>query len=132
MSNLLNAFIALINASIALKTRGVLLEQTRRKDKGGEFLPVTRADIEAREWDALDFLFITGDAYVDHPSFAMALIGRLLERRGYRVGIAAPPDWRRAKKPAERTPTLQAGGRGCVLTAPPSFTVRKLGGGQRR
>ncbi|MDR2522854.1 MAG: YgiQ family radical SAM protein [Synergistaceae bacterium] len=67
----------------------------RRKDKGGEFLPVTRADMEAREWDALDFLFITGDAYVDHPSFAMALIGRLLERRGYRVGIAAQPDWRR-------------------------------------
>jgi uncharacterized radical SAM protein YgiQ len=50
--------------------------------------------MEARGWDALDFLFVTGDAYVDHPSFAMALIGRLLERRGYRVGIAAQPDWR--------------------------------------
>jgi uncharacterized radical SAM protein YgiQ len=50
--------------------------------------------METRGWDALDFLFITGDAYVDHPSFAMSLIGRLLERRGYRVGIVAQPDWR--------------------------------------
>ncbi|MDR1376146.1 MAG: YgiQ family radical SAM protein [Synergistaceae bacterium] len=58
------------------------------------FLPVCRADMEARGWDALDFLFVTGDAYVDHPSFAMALIGRLLERNGYRVGIVAQPDWR--------------------------------------
>jgi uncharacterized radical SAM protein YgiQ len=50
--------------------------------------------MEEREWDTLDFLFVTGDAYVDHPSFAMALIGRLLERHGYRVGIVAQPDWR--------------------------------------
>ncbi|MDR1978968.1 MAG: YgiQ family radical SAM protein [Synergistaceae bacterium] len=58
------------------------------------FLPVRRADMEARGWDTLDFLFVTGDAYVDHPSFAAALIGRLLERRGYRVGVVAQPDWR--------------------------------------
>lgn len=59
------------------------------------FLPVTRRDVEARGWDALDFLFVSGDAYVDHPSFAAALIGRLLEREGYRVGIVPQPDWRR-------------------------------------
>lgn len=59
------------------------------------FLPVTRGDMDARGWDALDFLFVSGDAYVDHPSFAAALICRLLEREGYRVGIAAQPDWRR-------------------------------------
>ena len=52
-----------------------------------------RADMETRGWDALDFLFVTGDAYVDHPSFAMALIGRLLERHGYRVGIVPQPNW---------------------------------------
>ncbi|MDR1621633.1 MAG: YgiQ family radical SAM protein, partial [Synergistaceae bacterium] len=60
-----------------------------------EFLPISRAGMEARGWSELDFLFVTGDAYVDHPSFAMALIGRLLERRGWRVGIAAQPDWRK-------------------------------------
>ncbi|MDR2175956.1 MAG: YgiQ family radical SAM protein [Synergistaceae bacterium] len=64
------------------------------KDSRPAFLPVSRADMEARGWSELDFLFVTGDAYVDHPSFAMALIGRLLERRGWRVGIAAQPDWR--------------------------------------
>ncbi|GHS89264.1 UPF0313 protein [Synergistales bacterium] len=58
------------------------------------FLPVCRADMDARGWDVLDFLFITGDAYVDHPSFAAALIGRLLESEGYRVGIVAQPKWR--------------------------------------
>ena len=51
------------------------------------FLPVSRSDMEARGWEGLDFLFISGDAYVDHPSFAAALVGRLLEREGYRVGI---------------------------------------------
>ncbi|MDR1378567.1 MAG: YgiQ family radical SAM protein [Synergistaceae bacterium] len=60
----------------------------------GNFLPVCRSDMDTRGWKELDFLFITGDAYVDHPSFAMALIGRLLEHRGYRVGILAQPEWR--------------------------------------
>ncbi|GHT02099.1 UPF0313 protein [Synergistales bacterium] len=58
------------------------------------FLPVCRADMDARGWDVLDFLFISGDAYVDHPSFAAALIGRLLESNGYSVGIVAQPKWR--------------------------------------
>ncbi len=56
------------------------------------FLPVSRADMEARGWDACDFVFVSGDAYVDHPSFAAALVGRLLEAEGYRVGIIAQPD----------------------------------------
>jgi len=60
------------------------------------FLPVTRADMEARGWDRCDFVLVSGDAYVDHPSFAAALLGRLLESRGYRVGIVAQPDWRGA------------------------------------
>lgn len=58
------------------------------------FLPVCRADMEARGWREIDFLLITGDAYVDHPSFGHAIISRWLERLGYRVGIAAQPDWR--------------------------------------
>lgn len=59
-----------------------------------KFLPVSREDMDARGWDELDFLYISGDAYVDHPSFAPALICRLLESRGYRVGIIAQPEWR--------------------------------------
>ncbi len=57
------------------------------------FLPMTRAEMTALGWDACDIILITGDAYIDHPSFGMALIGRLLEAQGYRVGIISQPDW---------------------------------------
>ncbi len=57
-------------------------------------LPMTRREMQERGWEELDVLLITGDAYVDHPSFGAALIGRLLEARGCRVGIIAQPDWR--------------------------------------
>src|SRR5260221_1104589 len=60
-------------------------------------LPMTRADVQARGWDDVDVVFVTGDAYVDHPSFAMALLGRLLESAGYRVAILSQPDWRSAE-----------------------------------
>jgi len=59
-----------------------------------DFLPMTRDDMARRGWEQLDFLFISGDAYVDHPSFGPAIIMRLLEKYGYRVGIIAQPDWR--------------------------------------
>ena len=59
-----------------------------------DFLPVCKADMEKRGWDWYDFLVITGDAYVDHPSFGTAIISRLLESEGYRVAILAQPDWR--------------------------------------
>ncbi len=59
-----------------------------------DFLPVCRKDMEARGWEQCDFVYVTGDAYVDHPSFGTAIISRLLEARGYRVGIIAQPDWR--------------------------------------
>ena len=58
------------------------------------FLPMTRAEMDARGWRELDVLIITGDAYVDHPSFGAAMIGRVLEADGWRVGIVAQPDWR--------------------------------------
>jgi len=57
------------------------------------FLPMSRAEMDARGWDELDVLIITGDAYVDHPSFGAAMIGRVLEADGCRVGIIAQPDW---------------------------------------
>ncbi len=59
------------------------------------FLPVNRKDMQHRGWDELDFVLVTGDAYVDHPSFGTALIGRLLEQEGFRVGIIAQPDFTR-------------------------------------
>ncbi len=58
------------------------------------FLPVSREDMNRRGWDEVDFVFISGDAYVDHPSFANAVIPRFLESRGYKVGIIAQPDWK--------------------------------------
>ncbi|MFK7894386.1 MAG: YgiQ family radical SAM protein [Myxococcota bacterium] len=61
-----------------------------------DFLPTTAADIEARGWDAPDVVFVTGDAYVDHPSFAMAILGRWLEANGFRVAILSQPDWQSA------------------------------------
>jgi uncharacterized radical SAM protein YgiQ len=60
------------------------------------FLPVSRADMSARGWDSCDFILVSGDAYVDHPSFGAAIISRVLEAEGYTVGIIAQPDWRRA------------------------------------
>lgn len=57
------------------------------------FLPISRADMERRGWEQCDFVFVSGDAYVDHPSFGMAIITRLLEARGYKVGVIAQPDW---------------------------------------
>ena len=60
----------------------------------GDFLPMTREEMLRRDWHYCDFLLITGDAYVDHPSFGTAIIGRVLEDAGYRVGILAQPDWR--------------------------------------
>src|SRR5262245_58458424 len=57
-------------------------------------LPMTPAEVRERGWDAVDVVFVTGDAYVDHPSFAMAILGRVLEAAGYRVAILSQPDWR--------------------------------------
>src|SRR5216683_2531296 len=57
------------------------------------FLPMSRAEMDELGWDACDVVLITGDAYVDHPSFGMAIIGRLLEAQGFKVGIIAQPDW---------------------------------------
>jgi len=73
-------------------------------------LPMTRAEMTARGWDALDVLLVTGDAYVDHPSFGVAVIGRVLEADGWRVGVIAQPNWRDpAALTAMGTPTLFCG-----------------------
>ena len=64
-----------------------------RKMAPAPFLPMSRAEMTALGWDSCDVILVTGDAYIDHPSFGMALIGRLLEAQGFRVGIISQPDW---------------------------------------
>lgn len=61
------------------------------------FLPMSREEMDQLGWDSCDVILVTGDAYVDHPSFGMAVIGRVLEAQGYRVGILSQPDWRNAE-----------------------------------
>lgn len=59
-----------------------------------DFLPISKADMKKRGWDELDFVYISGDAYVDHSSFGVAIISRVLESHGFKVGIIAQPDWK--------------------------------------
>ena len=72
------------------------LPQKKRKGYAmiHDFLPISRADMEKRGWEQCDFVYVTGDAYVDHPSFGHAIISRVLEAHGYKVGIIAQPDWK--------------------------------------
>jgi len=64
-----------------------------RTVKPAPFLPMSRAEMDKLGWDSCDVILVTGDAYIDHPSFGMALVGRLLESQGFRVGIISQPDW---------------------------------------
>ncbi len=66
-----------------------------RPDACPKALPMSMEDARERGWDELDIVFVTGDAYIDHPSFAMAILGRVLEAAGFRVGIVSQPDWRK-------------------------------------
>ena len=65
--------------------------------RGTEFLPVSREEMLQRDWYYYDFLVVTADAYIDHPSFGTTLIARMLEGEGYRVAILAQPDWHDAE-----------------------------------
>ena len=60
------------------------------------FLPISKEEMKQRGWEQVDFVYVSGDAYVDHPSFGHAIITRVLEAHGYKVGIIAQPDWKRA------------------------------------
>lgn len=62
-----------------------------------DFLPICREDMKKREWTEVDFVYVCGDAYVDHPSFGAAIITRILEAHGYRIGFIAQPDWKDEK-----------------------------------
>ena len=71
--------------------------QSGRQDACPTPLPMTMDEARRRGWDELDVVFVTGDAYIDHPSFAMAILGRVLEAAGFRVGIVSQPDWRKVR-----------------------------------
>ncbi|RJX32087.1 MAG: YgiQ family radical SAM protein [Oxalobacter sp.] len=64
-----------------------------RPQDAAPFLPMSREEMDVLGWDACDVILVTGDAYIDHPSFAMAIVGRFLEAQGFRVGIISQPDW---------------------------------------
>ena len=68
-----------------------------KPSRPASFLPMTHAEMDRLGWDRCDIVIVTGDAYVDHPSFGMAIIGRLLEAQGFRVGVIAQPDWQSAE-----------------------------------
>ncbi|MCS6977638.1 MAG: YgiQ family radical SAM protein [Gemmatales bacterium] len=72
----------------------ISLPMTTEKRPASQHLPMTREGMAARGWNEVDVVFVTGDAYVDHPSFAMAILGRVLEAAGFRVAILSQPDWR--------------------------------------
>ena len=74
-----------------------ILPVSASRRKPAPFLPMSRAEMKQLGWDACDVILVTGDAYLDHPSFGMALVGRLLEAHGFRVGIISQPDWHSAE-----------------------------------
>ena len=59
-----------------------------------DYLPISKKDMRKRGWDEVDFVYVCGDAYVDHPSFGMAIITRVLEAHGFRIGVICQPDWK--------------------------------------
>ena len=68
-----------------------------KRSGAAPFLPMSKKEMDALGWDACDIILVSGDAYIDHPSFGVALIGRVLEAQGFRVGIIAQPDWKSAQ-----------------------------------
>jgi len=81
----------------AMQTPLSLCASARPPAAPAPFLPMSRAEMAKLGWDACDVVLVTGDAYIDHPSFGMALVGRLLEAQGFRVGIISQPDWTSAE-----------------------------------
>jgi uncharacterized radical SAM protein YgiQ len=83
------------NRAMTQSPKNLFSTVPKRSDRpaAAPFLPMSRAEMDVLGWDSCDVILVTGDAYIDHPSFGMALIGRLLEAQGFRVGIISQPDW---------------------------------------
>jgi hypothetical protein len=84
--------------------RDVSMNTVRKLKEAAPFLPMSRAEMDDLGWDQCDIIIVTGDAYIDHPSFGMAVIGRVLEAEGFRVGIIAQP----VRRPAEQREFLKS------------------------
>lgn len=82
------------------------------------FLPMSRDEMDQLGWDSCDIILVTGDAYVDHPSFGMAICGRMLEAQGFRVGIIAQPDWN------SKDDFMRLGKPTCSSASPPATWTR--------
>ena len=80
-------------------------------------LPASRAEMEARGWDSVDVVFVTGDAYVDHPAFATGILSRVLEAAGFRVAVLSQPDWHSAE------PGGNSAGRGSFSESAPATWI---------
>src|SRR6266566_2044498 len=89
------AILPIIDRAAAVDTRSKvsILAQPSAPMPASALLPMNQAEMLARGWNEVDVVFVTGDAYVDHPSFAMAILGRVLEAAGFRVAILSQPDW---------------------------------------
>ncbi|MBK9446870.1 MAG: YgiQ family radical SAM protein [Betaproteobacteria bacterium] len=87
---------AVLNESRALTPLFSYRKYWAKRFGTAPFLPMSRAEMDELGWDSCDIILVTGDAYIDHPSFGMALVGRLLEAQGFRVGIISQPDWHSA------------------------------------
>ena len=85
-----------VHTAVIMET-AIPLFARAKPSRPAPFLPMTRQEMQRLGWDACDVIIVTGDAYIDHPSFGMAIIGRLLESQGFRVGIIAQPDWQSAE-----------------------------------
>lgn len=75
------------------KTKIVSLPHGSTKRPLTDWLPITKKEVEDRGWDQLDIILVSGDAYVDHPTFGTAVIGRIIESEGFRIGIIPQPNW---------------------------------------
>jgi uncharacterized radical SAM protein YgiQ len=94
MTNSNTISLPILNSSLADADPLAALQAQDRRARDSRPLPMTMAEAKERGWEELDVVIITGDAYIDHPSFAMAILGRTLEAGGFRVGIVSQPDWR--------------------------------------
>ena len=72
-------------------------KETKMNEQTNTFLPINRIEMNERGWDRPDFVYVTGDAYVDHPSFGVSIISRVLEAEGFRVAILSQPDYKSAE-----------------------------------
>ena len=91
-------FVFSLAADMTVVPKNIFSYVPRKVKRAGAapFLPISKKEMDILGWDACDIIIVSGDAYIDHPSFGASIIGRVLEAQGFRVGIIAQPDWKSA------------------------------------